>query len=683
SAFLPCSRNRANRSSILLDDVITNPDAIPFRLRSLDDGARKLTIGSGRRKVCLDRRLKKIPASVAHHNHARPGQHLWIRIRGKHYRKLERVEYDQRSRWIDPEQRDERLHHNRIESAARVVAHLLQYGRRRIRLGLVRSPARCSVIRVRHGNDPARHRDGSRANHAGVTGQIAPHVMLVRAHHRTIRKLLLSPQLEQSEHSEPRVRRDASPVVLVQSGGLLKQIGRNARLAYVVHQRRDAKLVELQLGHADSLTERNGENTDVDGVRVSVLVVLTQSRQPDKGRLFRQHLVHDGLHCSLDLPRARHAAHADRVDHILGERDRLRVGASRRSLRDLPLLDLFFFVRVSGGLECIDSRSTQSAHELGRIAFTSAADRRQQREQREPFAWRCLAQHAQRPDTSRAEQVQHAPEAGVIAEIEPQSRAVHENELAVHAQLELRIQASAFRGGGSELAQRLLHRLMLRRVQFHRARCSVGRYDERPSGAPRIGGLFPLALVHRRLAHALPRIARVAALRTTISLSPSALLTASSARSVPSLPSAIAALARVIGSSLRASSPRGTRMLSSSGTDPSPPSVAYASKNAFFSLDDPSRVRRSLMARSNRASTGRYWRSAHALTTNSRMSRSLSSSPRSRTCIAPGDPICASAATAAARLVSDAASSTRASGATAAGDLMSPARRIASSETAS
>src|SRR6185312_2943049 len=140
SAFLPCSRSTANRSSILLDDVIANPDAIPFRIRSLDDGARKLTVGSGRRKVCLDRRLQKIPASVAHNYHTRPGQHLRIRIRGKHDGELEGVEYDERSGRIDPEQRDERLYYNRIESAARIVAHLLQYGRRRIRFGLVRAP---------------------------------------------------------------------------------------------------------------------------------------------------------------------------------------------------------------------------------------------------------------------------------------------------------------------------------------------------------------------------------------------------------------------------------------------------------------------------------------------------------------------------------------------------------------
>ncbi len=86
---------------------------------------------------------------------------------------------------------------------------------------------------------------------------------------------------------------------------LLEQIGWHTRLSDVVHKGGDAELVQLKLGHSDSLSERDCEDAHVHRVRVRVLIVLAQRGESDQRRFFGQHLVDYGLHRALDLPRAR------------------------------------------------------------------------------------------------------------------------------------------------------------------------------------------------------------------------------------------------------------------------------------------------------------------------------------------------------------------------------------------
>ena len=88
-----------------------------------------------------------------------------------------------------------------------------------------------------------------------------------------------------------------------------------------MQQRRHPEIVELDLGEADLLAQRHREDADVHRVGEGVLVVVAQRGQADQRGLVVEHLVDDRLHRALDLLHAGGAAHADRVDDVLGDGD--------------------------------------------------------------------------------------------------------------------------------------------------------------------------------------------------------------------------------------------------------------------------------------------------------------------------------------------------------------------------
>src|SRR5258708_35780633 len=106
----------------------------------------------------------------------------------------------------------------------------------------------------------------------------------------------------------------------------------------------------------------------------------------------------------------------------------------------------------------------------------------------------------------------------------------------------------------------------------------------------RLGGLHHRGALASRRRHALPtsRSARLTALRTSASLSCETFWRTSRAAGVRIFPSAIAAQARVSGSSFRDKRPPlATSSFSSVAIPDSPASAPYASKNALFSVEAP------------------------------------------------------------------------------------------------
>ena len=97
------------------------------------------------------------------------------------------------------------------------------------------------------------------------------------------------------------MRRDRLHSSSVSSPVLLQQIERHARLADVVHQRRESELVQLELVHPEPPAERDGEDADVHAVGERVFVVVADRRQADERRLLVQDLIDDALHHALDL----------------------------------------------------------------------------------------------------------------------------------------------------------------------------------------------------------------------------------------------------------------------------------------------------------------------------------------------------------------------------------------------
>ena len=92
-----------------------------------------------------------------------------------------------------------------------------------------------------------------------------------------------------------------------------------------MHERRQSELVELELVHAESATERNGEDAHVDRVRERVLIVIADCGEADERSLFVQNLIDDPLYHALDLSDVRGLADANRIDDVLGDGDRLGV----------------------------------------------------------------------------------------------------------------------------------------------------------------------------------------------------------------------------------------------------------------------------------------------------------------------------------------------------------------------
>src|SRR5207248_2725421 len=94
------------------------------------------------------------------------------------------------------------------------------------------------------------------------------------------------------------------------------------------------------------------------------------------------------------------------------------------------------------------------------------------------------------------EDAEDVRERGVVIEVEPQPRGIHEDELALEPDLELLLHLEKVLRRGGEVVQRLLHLVVLDGVEFERA--ARGRGSR---GPPSCQG----ALLQRAVAPAWPR----------------------------------------------------------------------------------------------------------------------------------------------------------------------------------
>src|SRR5438445_13449366 len=145
--------------------------------------------------------------------------------------------------------------------------------------------------------------------------------------------------------------------------------------------------------------------------------------------------------------------------------------------------------------------------------------------------------------------------------------------------------------GLGQVVERLLHLRVLDGIELERPEGGVQHDEEIPAGVPqeavgRLDGIGDGGAGRRAAAGHAPtsRRARVTALRTSGSLSWAARSSTARASGVRIFPSAMAAHARVSGSSRLPSRPFATSILSSAAMPFAPTSAPYASKNAIFSV---------------------------------------------------------------------------------------------------
>src|SRR3954469_23293536 len=149
-------------------------------------------------------------------------------------------------------------------------------------------------------------------------------------------------------------------------------------------------------------------------------------------------------------------------------------------------------------------------------------------------------------------------EARVVVEVETQPRGVHEDELARGANLQLRLRRDDLTTERRELLERTLHRGILNWIQLDCPQCGVIGVDQATASTPDvrvapvwIGIERARRARRRRRGHGArgrhvepPRSARFTALRTTMSFSDDAFLSAVVALGVETRPRASAAHAR-------------------------------------------------------------------------------------------------------------------------------------------
>src|SRR5512143_748425 len=127
-------------AEITSDEVVTDPDAISFRILSLDDGAKEDAVVVAIRQIDQRSRMCHVALRVADDTDDRPGQHVRQWTRRVNDTQLEGIEHDQRAHRIDAGQIDECLHDDRVHAAMPILPHLEHDLRRRERHRLIRAP---------------------------------------------------------------------------------------------------------------------------------------------------------------------------------------------------------------------------------------------------------------------------------------------------------------------------------------------------------------------------------------------------------------------------------------------------------------------------------------------------------------------------------------------------------------
>src|SRR3989442_1632401 len=209
-------------------------------------------------------------------------------------------------------------------------------------------------------------------------------------------------------------------------------------------------------------------------------------------------------------------------------------------------------------------------------------------------------------------------ERGVVVEVEPQPGRVHEDELALEPQLELLRDLEQVPRRRPQVVQRLLHLIVLERIQLEGPEGGVEHHQELPPRVAqepvrRLDGLHhrgaPRAAVRGRHAPT-SRSARLTAFRTRASLSCAAFSSTPRASALRIFPSAIAAQARVSGPRPTPPPPAcwGVRPLLGAGGPPPPgPPGAFRPRasRTISSCAAPSSLARALSTSAALASASR------------------------------------------------------------------------------
>src|SRR2546427_1109713 len=526
-----------------------------------------------------------------------------------------------------------------------------------------------------------------------IPSKIDINVVLVCDDHAAVGYLAVAAQPEARQHPQPGLCLHDAPLFFAESSFLIQYLQRHARLADVVEQRRHAEIEQLQLGQSQLASQRDREDPDVDRMGERVLVVAAQRGQPDQGRLVIEHLVRDRLHRALHLLHVGGASHANAVDDLFRHRHRARIGALRGFLLSLLLLDVLlgFERRLHAHVgHAAVAQLLRHLEQLVGIRFLRRIGKEQRDEDLElppvhPFV------DADSADPTLLEDVQDVRERRVVIEVEPQTRRIDEDEFALEPDLELLLHIQQVLGRRREVVERLLHLRVLDRIELERPERGVEDDEEVAPGMTeeavrRLDGLHhrgPFSAWRRQAPVPTSRSARLTALRTSGSLSCDTFCKTSRAAGVRILPSAIAAQARVSGSSFRASRPPlGTSSFSSVPIPDSPASAPYASKNAIFSVRSASLSLLPTTAASMRGNAFRWPRWPRNLTAVMRTSRSSSSIAFSSRRVALGLPIVVSASTTASFRSRSPRSSSGPMPSGAPGSLSRPASRTISSCTA-
>src|SRR3989454_25900 len=653
---LPSARHRA--AMAFSDKVVADVDAVFNRVGDLDDGAREVAVGVFLREIDDGTGVQEPAVRGCDETHHRPVDVAHIGIRAVHQRDLVGVENDARADRVDPDQVDERLHDDGVVAAPRILPHLLEDLIRLDRHRLVHAPARRRVEAIGDRDDFRVNGQGAATDRLRIPGAVDLHVVLVGDDHAAVGDLAVAAQPEERQHPQPGVCLHDAPLLFAESSFLIQYLQRHARLADVVEQRRHAEIVQLQLGQSQLASQRDREDAHVDRVGERVFVVVAQRGQPYQGRLVIEHLVHDRLHRALHLLHVRGASHANAVDDLFRHRDRARIGALRGFLLPLLLLDVFlgFERRLHAYVgDAAVAQFLRHLKQLVGIGFLRCIGKEDRYEDLElppvdPFV------DADSADPTLLEDVQDVRERRGGIEVESQPRRIDEDEFALEADLELAFHVQQLLRRRGQIIQRLLDLGVLDRIELERPERGVEDDEEVAPGMTeeavrRLDGRHhrgPFSAWRRQAPVPTSRSARLTALRTSGSLSCDTFCKTSRAAGVRILPSAIAAQARVSGSSFRASRPPlGTSSFSSVPIPDSPASAPYASKNAIFSVRSASLRLLPTTAASMRGNAFRWPRWPRNLTAVMRTSRSASSIAFSSRRVAPGLAMVVSASTSA------------------------------------
>src|SRR3989441_8908531 len=168
------------------------------------------------------------------------------------------------------------------------------------------------------------------------------------------------------------------------------------------------------------------------------------------------------------------------IDDLLGDGHRPGVGALRGLLLPLCVLDVLFGLErrfhADVGHAGIGQLLADLEHLVG-VRLLGGVGEEQRHEHLQLLALHAFADpHG--ADAALPQDAEDVGEGRVIVEVEAQAYGVHEDELALQPQLELFLDVEQMLRGVREIVERLLHVLVLERVELERAERGV-EHDER------------------------------------------------------------------------------------------------------------------------------------------------------------------------------------------------------------